>query len=175
MLFSEFKTTRLNALLQEPYGRERIPDLLEVLKVARPRHVLEIGSYRGVSTEVWALHCASVTSIDPSPDMAVRRDLHARLAHYPHVNLVEGYSPRIPAHFFPFDLVYLDGDHSAQHVRAEIAAYMPLLDIGGWIGGHDYTDTPAPGDGVKVAVDALLGIPPFRFSDGSWLVNKGTD
>lgn len=172
MLFSEYKAARLNALLQEPYGRERIPDLLEVIKVARPRHVLEIGSYRGVSTEFWALHCASVISIDPSPDMAVRRDLHARLAHYPHVTLVEGYSPWVPAHFFPFDLVYLDGDHSAATVRAEIETYAPLLGVGCWIGGHDYTDTPAPGDGVKAAVDGLLGIPPFRFSDGSWLVCK---
>lgn len=172
MLFSQFKQQRLAALMEEPYGAIRIPDLLEVIKVARPRHVLEIGSYRGVSTEVWALHCASVTSIDPSPDMAVRRDLHARLAHYPHVNLVEGRSPHVPAHLFTFDLVYLDGDHSAQHVHAEIETYLPLLPNGGWIGGHDYTDTPAPGDGVKVAVDALLGIPPFRFSDGSWLVYK---
>lgn len=175
MLFSEYKQQRLSALMAEPYGAIRIPDLLEVIKVARPRHVLEIGSYRGVSTEVWALHCKAVVSVDPSPNMAVRRDLHARVAHYPHVTLVEGRSPWVPANFLPFDLVYLDGDHSAQHVHAEIETYLPMLGVGCWIGGHDYTDTPAPGDGVKVAVDALLGIPPFRFSDGSWLVCKETD
>jgi hypothetical protein len=87
---------------------------------------------------------------------------------------VEGQSPWFNndfAHGF-FDLVYLDGDHSYATVFAEIEAYLPLLEAGSWIGGHDYTDTPAPGDGVKAAVDALLGVPSYRFSDGSWLHNK---
>lgn len=169
MLFSEFRAQRLWTLINEEWGRVRIPDLIEVLKVARPKHVLETGSYRGVSTEFWALHCAKVVSVDPSPDMAVRRDLHARLAHYPHVTLVEDRSPRTVAPF-DFDLVYLDGAHDLATVAAEINFYKPLMKLGTWIGGHDYTDTPAPGDGVKQAVDHHLGIPPWRFSDGSWLV-----
>ncbi len=169
MLFSEFKVNRIHALMQEPWGNIRIPDLYEVLSVARPRSVLEIGSYRGVSTEFWALHCAFVTSVDPSPDMAVRRDLRARLAHYPHVHLVEDRSPWEGA-AANYDLIYLDGDHSLATVGAEIVFYKKLLRPGAWIGGHDYTDTPAPGDGVKSAVDHHLGVPPYRFSDGSWLV-----
>ena len=167
MLFSEFKVNRLHALMHEPWGSIRIPDLMEVLAFARPRRVLETGSYRGVSTEFWALHRERVVSVDPSPDMAVRRDLHARLAHYPHVQLIEDRSP-VSIEPFDFDLVYLDGDHSLATVAAEINYYVrPSVK---WIGGHDYTDTPAPGDGVKAAVDQLLGIPPWRFSDGSWLV-----
>lgn len=172
MLFSEFRAQRLWTLMTEEWGRTRIPDLIEVLGVARPRRVLEIGSYRGVSTEFWALHCERVASIDPSPDMAVRRDLHARVGHYPHVWLIEDRSPFVPAGPFDFDLVYLDGDHSAEMVRREIETYWPLLARGAWVGGHDYTDTPAPGDGVKKAVDEALGFPPYRFSDGSWLIRK---
>lgn len=171
MLFSEFKARRMAELIEEQWGRERIPDLVEVFNVARPIRVLETGSYRGVSTEFWALNCAKVVSIDPSPNLAVRRELHARVAHYPHAHLVQACSPWVPE-VFDFDLVYLDGDHSAPTVYAEIETYLPLLGVGSWIGGHDYTDTPAPGDGVKKAVDALLGIPPYRFSDGSWLVQK---
>lgn len=170
MLFSAFKQQRLATLMQEPWGDIRIPDLFEVLAVARPTRVLETGSFRGVSTEFWALHCERVVSIDPSPDMGVRRDLHARLAHYPHVRLIEGRSPWIPNDIFDFDLVYLDGDHSLETVAAEINCYKGVLRPGAWIGGHDYTDTPAPGDGVKMAVDHHLGVPPHRFSDGSWLV-----
>ena len=173
MLFSEFKVKRVAELLSEQWGSIRIPDLQEVFAIAQPTSVLETGSYRGVSTEFWALHCAHVTSIDPSPNMAVRRDLHARLNHYPHVRLVEATSPWVPMEPFAFDLVYLDGDHSFATVTAEIMTYLPLLNADAWIGGHDYTDTPAPGDGVKAAVDALLGVPRYRFSDGSWLVNKG--
>lgn len=169
MRFSEFRQRRMTELFEEPWGNIRIPDLMEVFDVCRPLRVLETGSYRGVSTEFWALHCATVVSIDPSPDMAVRRELHARLAHYPHVLLVEARSP-VEIKPFDFDLVYLDGDHSLATVGAEISFYKPFLKPGTWIGGHDYTDTPAPGDGVKAAVDALLGVPPYRFSDGSWLV-----
>jgi SAM-dependent methyltransferase len=172
MLFSEYKMRRLADLMAEPYGNLRIPDLQEVFKVCKPLSVLEIGSYRGVSTEFWALNCAKVVSVDPSPDMAVRRDLHARLAHYPHVRLIEARSPWVCPAKFHFDLVYLDGDHSEATVSEEIALYWPQLLPGQWIGGHDYTDTPAPGDGVKAAVDGMLGIPPWRFSDGSWLVHK---
>ena len=175
MLFSEFKARRMSELLEEQWGRERIPDLMEVFRTALPSRVLETGSYRGVSTEFWALNCERVVSIDPSPNMAVRRELHSRLAHYPNVRLIEARSPALERFIkFDFDLVYLDGDHSALHVSREIEAYLPLLRCGAWIGGHDYTDTPAPGDGVKEAVDALLGIPPYRFSDGSWLVRKET-
>lgn len=172
MLFSQFRIERLAELHAEPWGNIRIPDLMEVFSVAVPRRVLETGSYRGVSTEFWALNCERVVSIDPSPNMAVRRDLHARLAHYPHVELIEAHSP-IWTGPFDFDLVYLDGDHSQVTVANEIIYYQSLLKPGSWIGGHDYTDTPAPGDGVKLAVDNLLGIPPYRFSDGSWLVKIG--
>ena len=173
MLFSEFKARRIAELIEEQWGRERIPDLMEVFAVARPRFVFETGSYRGVSTEFWALHCAVVVSVDPSPDMAVRRELHARLGHYPNVTLLEVTSP-IATPEFGYDLVYLDGDHSFDMVYREITTYLPLLAPGAWIGGHDYTDTPTPGDGVKKAVDELLGVPPYRFSDGSWLVYKET-
>lgn len=173
MKFSQFKQNRIAELMSEPWGDLRIPDLLEVISICHPSRVLETGSYRGVSTEIWALHCAEVVSIDPSPDMTVRRDLHARLGHYPHVTLVEARSPWVPQEGFNFDLVYLDGDHSHETVASEIKTYLPLLADGAWIGGHDYTNTPAPGDGVKAAVDTLLGIPPYRFSDGSWLYRKG--
>lgn len=174
MLFSMFKQQRLHTLMQEPWGDIRIPDLLEVLATCRPRRVLETGSYRGVSTEFWALHCERVVSVDPSPDWAVRRDLHARLAHYPHVQLIEAHSPYVPGGSFDFDLVYLDGNHSFDTVRAEIDTYLPLLKRGAWLGGHDYTDTPAPGDGVRAAYRSVFASdPPHRFSDGSWLVQKG--
>lgn len=170
MLFSMFKQNRITELMHEPWGDVRIPDLQEVYAIARPTRVLETGSFRGVSTEFWALHCEYVASIDPSMDMAVRRDLHARLAHYPHVRLIGTRSPWVSHEPFNYDLVYLDGDHSLAVVGAEINVYKPLMPAGAWIGGHDYTDTPAPGDGVKAAVDHHFGGPDYIFSDGSWLV-----
>lgn len=177
MNFFQFKQQRLRELLAAPWGELRIPDLLEVISTARPHRVLEVGSYAGVSTEIWALHCERVVSIDPSPDHAVRRQLHAALGHYPHVTLFEGFSPAAIDAWTtePFDLVYLDGDHSYETVRREIDAVRTLIRPR-WLGGHDYA---APDDpvthGVVLAVDEAFagdrGI--HKFSDGSWLVKLG--
>lgn len=169
MLFPAFKATRVAELMAEQWGAERLPDLLEVIKVAAPKTVLEIGCYRGVSTEVWLLHCASVVAVDPWPDVSVRREFLARCSHYPHLEMIEGYSPGVLRSLIDrrFDLCYIDGDHSYEAVCQDIHVCLPLVRPGAFIGGHDYGgDCP----GVAQAVDELLGKPPWRFSDGSWLV-----
>jgi predicted O-methyltransferase YrrM len=52
------------------------------------------------------------------------------------------------------DLVFLDADHSYAGVRADIAAWLPKVKPGGWIGGHDYKNPdPAFRFGVTEAVD----------------------
>lgn len=168
MIYSVFKANRLAELVNEPWGDIRIPDLTEVYAVARPRSVLEVGCYRGVSTEFWALHCARVVAVDPWPIESIRREFLSRVGHYPHVEIIQAYSPcPVPAE--EYDLVYLDGDHSYKTVKAEIEAYLRLVRPGGFIGGHDYTATPTPGDGVLAAVDERFGRPDYVFSDNSWL------
>lgn len=166
MLFSEYKTTRLALLMQEQWGRERIPDLQELYNIARPCSVLEIGCFQGVSTEFWALHCGRVVAVDPWPDLHVRRRFQARAGHYPHVEMVEGYSPAAIDHVSGlFDMIYIDGDHDYEPVKKDIEATLPHLAPAGWMAGHDYGSCP----GVQQAVDELLGPPDYRFSDGSWL------
>lgn len=54
-----------------------------------------------------------------------------------------------------YDFIFLDTNHSYDHVRAEIDAYLPLIRAsGGIFGGHDYNDT---WPGVKKAVDETFG------------------
>lgn len=173
-MFSAFKAQRLAELMAEMWGAARLPDLYELLAIARPKSVLEIGCYRGVSTEVWLLHCAQVVAVDPWPDVTIRRDFLARCGHYPHLTMIEGFSPiaLAPLNLWPasaqkFDLCYIDGDHSYEAVRRDIEACKALVRPGMFIGGHDYGgDCP----GVQIAVDEMLGKPQWRFSDGSWLV-----
>lgn len=40
------------------------------------------------------------------------------------------------------DFVFIDGDHSVEAVRADLAAWWPKVKPGGWLGGHDL---PEPG------------------------------
>lgn len=41
----------------------------------------------------------------------------------------------------PLSLVFLDADHAYDSVRADIAAWAPLVQAGGILAGHDYHDT----------------------------------
>ena len=65
-----------------------------------------------------------------------------------------------------FDLVFIDGDHSYEAVRADIAAWAPLLEPGGWLGGHDYYDAGTPG--VRMAVDEAV-------REHGWKLERGQD
>lgn len=52
------------------------------------------------------------------------------------------------------DLVFIDADHSYEGVKADIAAWLPKVKEGGWIGGHDYRNPdPRFRFGVDRAVD----------------------
>lgn len=53
-----------------------------------------------------------------------------------------------------FDFAFIDGDHSYEAVRADIANYSPLVRPGGIIAGHDYK---SGWPGVVQAVDEAFG------------------
>lgn len=52
------------------------------------------------------------------------------------------------------DLVFIDGGHTEAQVRADIAAFLPLLHDTGILCGHDYGNPEYPG--VARAVNAVL-------------------
>ena len=53
-----------------------------------------------------------------------------------------------------FDMVFIDGDHSYEMVKADILCWKLLVRKGGLLTGHDYSDKH---DGVVNAVHELLG------------------
>ena len=71
--------------------------------------------------------------------------------------------------FSPYDrldFVYLDGDHRPEAVRADIAAWLPKIALGGVLCGHDY-------DEVADAIDLR---PLTVYGDGkarTWLYEVG--
>jgi len=54
------------------------------------------------------------------------------------------------------DFVFLDGDHSAAGVAADLAAWAPKVRDGGMICGHDIDHPRFPGFGVRGAVETYL-------------------
>ncbi len=60
--------------------------------------------------------------------------------------------PKEPFAFVPrseFDFVYIDAEHTYEACKADIAAWYPLIRLGGVLSGHDYGGFP----GVTRAVD----------------------
>ncbi len=156
MLYSTYRYHRLAELMQEEWGALRIPGLLHLIAMAKPNRVLEIGSFRGVSTEVFLLRCQKVTVVDPWPDLAIVRDFVNRCSDYPHLDRVVGYSPGALECLAGknFDLCYIDGNHDYENVKADILACQRLFP-NALLAGHDYAGVDTPG--VEQAVMELLG------------------
>lgn len=67
-------------------------------------------------------------------------------------------------------LVWLDDDHATAHVARELEAWWPVVQPGGWLGGHDY-DWPC----VAAAVDpwaVRMRLPVEVVAPRSWRVQK---
>ena len=67
-----------------------------------------------------------------------------------------------------FDFIYIDGDHSYETVKREIAAAIPLIKPTGLLCGHDYGFRKSLG--VERAVKEMCGAADVLFSGYSWLV-----
>lgn len=75
------------------------------------------------------------------------------------------------------DLCYIDAEHTYEAVAADIAAWLPKVRRGGWIGGHDY-DHPMERRGkwgVKRAVDEAFGGRVELGVDHTWWVKTTLD
>jgi len=66
------------------------------------------------------------------------------------------------------DIVFLDGDHRYEAVKADIEAWLPKIRPGGLLCGHDYS-TRGNNVGVKKAVDEVLGSTVFIGSQKTWV------
>lgn len=202
------RNERIAKLLQTPrcgdtpIGLDSVAGLLEMIDFAKPRRVLELGSYRGVSTECFLLKCDHVTIVDPWMDdsgtflAAAWIAFQKRCGGYENLKVIRGASPDALANLKSnsFDLVYIDAVHTTEGVKGDIEASLRLIDDDGWIAGHDYVYTlPEGAKPPNCAVRCLLGeegnwwtsnshnVFPYvynafkkvkYFTDGSWLARK---
>src|SRR6266576_3315013 len=126
MIFARYRLERLSQLLSEPWNDLRLPGLLDLIDMVKPKRMLEIGSFKGVSTEVFLLHAEHVTAIDPWENKGIYTEFYSRVGAYPHLTIIRGKSPEaVPQK--KFDFAYIDGDHSFEAVCADITAAWTVL------------------------------------------------
>lgn len=153
------------------------------------RVIVEIGSFRGGTLELWARVASQlVVSIDLAvsadfyggityEDMNVRNErFHAEFSH---VRGIVGDSHHLDTERTlrdvldgtPIDLLFIDGDHTAAGVRADYEMYGKYVRSGGVIAFHDVVCAPARSIPLDIAVrpffDSLPG-PRFIFHAGSY-------
>jgi hypothetical protein len=198
-----FRAERLKQLRTTPRGgsdfRHAIDNptgLMDLLDFANANgpfpvlDVLELGSDRGVSTEVFLNRVTRVTAVDPwdytrlqnypetgpvsLASAAPRYDafMH-RCGQYPNLTTIRGFGedemPKMAD--ASFDLVYIDAVHIYQPFIDDVHASFRLVRDGGWIAGHDYY-RPDNETNIIKAVNEIFGAPLQVFSDSSWIVRK---
>ena len=142
--------------------------------------MLEIGSYKGESTSIFASTglFSKITCLEPfdgneealdvfNEDWSrVKKEFWTNTRHWDNINLIQDFSYNVVNEFEDnyFDFIYIDASHKYEDIKSDIDMYLPKCKV--IISGHDYGDQHP---GVKKAVDELLGQPNGVFADGSWI------
>jgi predicted O-methyltransferase YrrM len=164
--------------------REGLQDMIDWLNTIRPTsemRMIEIGSYVGESTLMFANHFKEVVSVDPYVNDYDLNDMACSYAPFDTV-YQEFLRNTLPIHNIKsirdtsqnalsllreqqWDLVYIDGIHTLEGVWYDIEHYKTLIKTGGFISGHDY------GWGnVRHAIGQLLDDKvDATFKDMSWV------
>lgn len=134
----------------------------ELQRLAKGGDVLEIGTAYGYSTVALALVANQVTAVDPHLTHASYGDVLANLKAYGvTATVLRDYSqialPALLRAGMRYDLVWIDGDHTAEGVEHDVVWALKLLKPGGVLACHDWDEVTCPG--VRVALERLFGGP----------------
>lgn len=86
--------------------------------------------------------------------------VRSRLGSHPNVQLIREYSTSAAAQFEEnaLDWVYIDGNHTYDHVKADLEHYYPKVRCGGYLIGDDYDWGEEREFPVRRAVDEFLKV-----------------
>jgi predicted O-methyltransferase YrrM len=138
--------------------------------------IVEIGSYEGQSTEIFAQSVRKVIAVDPfvvygkTPKAVILSafaKFKERATKYPNIVHIRDFSDRASRIFEngELDSVYVDGLHDRSHVLIDFMHWLPKVKPGGVFSGHDYL---AKRGDVKEVVDQYMGKPTRTFADTSF-------
>ena len=134
--------------------------LQEFLKDFRTEKILEIGSFRGGTTMLWAQMVAPYNGMVYTVDLEFelggfifadgsyyRRQVYNDSPYEKFVTEIAGNShaleviEKVKKQAGMVDLLFIDGDHSYEGVKRDFENYFPLVKKGGYVVFHDITDT----------------------------------
>jgi predicted O-methyltransferase YrrM len=146
--------------------------------------LVEIGSYVGESTTIFAENFKKVISIDPYIDDYDLNDPACEHISFNEVyvkfldntkkfNNISQIKKTSDESFSYFDdesidVLYIDGLHTYEQVKKDIINYLPKVKKGGFICGHDYHKN---WPGVIQAIEETLKTVDKVFIDTSWIKN----
>jgi predicted O-methyltransferase YrrM len=181
----KYTTNKDQTWMRDATSTEGLLDLIKELGDNSEKTMIEIGSFVGESTVLFAQSFKKVIAIDPF--LADYDPLDPTSYLFEFKNVYETYLDRTGAHqnietivstsdaavdFLKgpkYDFVYIDGLHTYDGVKTDIINYLPLVKDGGVIGGHDYTNQIPHLVGVYEAVNEMFGAPDKVFGDNSWI------
>jgi predicted O-methyltransferase YrrM len=173
------QTPRLEFKSKQSNTTKGLYDL--IIKHVRPTHtVVELGSFAGVSSELFAIHCETLYCIDRwEPYWEIKQTERMQTAEQRFDNMTKNYTNIVKMKSDSLDavknfedesidLIYIDSDHSSAQVDKEIRAWMPKVKPTGLIAGHDI-NMPTVFKVVMHYFDPTLV---EFFNDTSWITQK---
>lgn len=141
--------------------------------------VVELGSFSGVSSELFALHCKTLYCVDPwIPYWEINNSTEMNNAELKFDSMIKNYNNIIKYKLksieanskfedSSLDLVYIDSDHSSENVQKEIVSWLPKIKYNGYIAGHDINLPTVFNVVTKYFDPTYIEL----FNDTSWIVN----
>jgi len=180
----KYTTNKEQTWMRDKTGTEGLNNLIKELGDNSNKTMIEIGSFVGESTVMFAQSFGTVIAIDPFLEGYDEGDTTSyqfdfdnvyqtyldRTTIYPNIKTIVDTSDNAVKELDgeTYDFIYIDGIHTYEQVKKDIQNYLPLVKKGGVIGGHDYVNSGHL-VGVYEAVNEMFGQPDKVFVDKSWI------
>lgn len=158
-------------------GINRLLGLVDLIEFLPGGIMVEEGCHIGESTEMFSKKFDKIYAIDPWCSSCGGCELAQKLFDERVKNLsniikmcMVGSDAVDNFENETLDFVYIDSQHTYDHVKNAAKYWYPKLRDGSYFGGHDYYLPQSPG--VIDAVNELSNGDFFLFSDTSWVIAK---
>lgn len=127
--------------------------------------ILELGSFNGVSSELFFNYSKNLTCVDINLYPEMENLLKILNINFIKMDSIE-FLKTIPHNYY--DLIYIDTTHDFGRTKEEIILSYDALSEGGVIAGHDYNS-----HGVHNAIMDVFEYPDIEiYLDSSWAITK---